>query len=216
MSLQNLRKRRTATRTPIKPPTAAKAVEQEAPKAPQRRTPVRKATTVPKKEVKPIEQEKEVVIQSTEAREQREPDTRKEASKPPTSEGSKSKPAESRPAHQRADGRVTSTEMRAMEHDARYKLFLSLNKRPDKFIPICHERPKSMQMRKDEAILRNIVPPKAPKGIKGSAGTFFCPYCVDWQVYHSHVWIGYNKCTGCSISTKDFYVAADNGLFGKE
>lgn len=68
--------------------------------------------------------------------------------------------------------------------------------------------PKKMVMRLNEAVMREIVPAKAP-----AKGALYCPYCVAWQPYKLHSWSGYNKCCGCGVGTLDFYTRADNKLF---
>lgn len=131
----------------------------------------------------------------------------------PTSERQSDK-AKPRPT---SEGAVTTEVMRSMEIEARYKLFLSMNNHPEKFIPLLvpKDLPKKMSMRKAEALIRKIIVDKAPKAPKGSAGVYYCPYCTDYQPFHSFVYFGSTKCCGCSISTRDFYTSSDNGLFGK-
>lgn len=136
-----------------------------------------------------------------------------EAPKPPIASERQSEPARPKPTTTGAE-KVSTEAMREMSLEARLKLWKSLNRNPEVFVGIRKELPKKMEMRKDEALLRNIIPSAAPK-LK-NAPVHYCPYCVDYQVFHYHNWTGYNKCTGCGITSKDFYVGVDNGIFGKE
>lgn len=194
-----------AVRNPESPASAPAAKPVETPVEPPKAT--RRAKVTPK-EVKPVEQTPKV-----EQKVERKVSPSPEAPKPTIPAGSHHPEPGPRHTDKPEEKRVSIEAMRAMEPEERYKLFKSLNKDPDKFIPIRNELPKMMQMRKDEALIRELISEKAPKA-KGHT-IHYCPYCVDWQIFHHHSWIGYNKCIGCSITTKDFYVAVDNGIFGK-
>jgi hypothetical protein len=101
-----------------------------------------------------------------------------------------------------------------MTMEERAKLFKTLNVgNVERFTPLLKELPKSMGLRLDEAIERKLVDKKKPKSITGFTA-YYCPYCIDWQSFYKHSYTGYLKCTGCSISTQDFYTRADNQLFG--
>lgn len=138
-----------------------------------------------------------------------------EASKPIVTSESPGTPAQPRPAYTGAPGseRISIEAMRAMEHADRYALWKRLNRNNEKFVPLRKELPKKEYMRKDEAIIRKLIGDK-PK-VK-NALVYYCCYCVDWQVFHSHSWTGYNKCISCGMTTKDMYIGVDNGIFGKE
>lgn len=172
----------------------------------------------------PIAEPKDVKDREEKAKKQpsiqTEKGTSKEASKPAPSSERQNPSAQPRPTakgteDKTKDKRVTVEVMREMTMEERYKLFKSLNKNPETFVPIRKELPKKIEMRLEEAKIRGIVQSKAPKAPKGT-DVYYCPYCSDWNIFHYHNWTGYKKCCGCNISTKDFYTSADNGLFGKE
>jgi hypothetical protein len=197
-------------KSPVAPAPKPEPEVEEPPSRPIRKPTVRKPE--PPKEVKPVEQEPEV--KQEEQRE--EPEVRKspEASEPIASPGGDGRIA----GHRRTDTpevkRYSSEALRAMEHEDRYRAWKRLNTDHEVFVPLLAQLPRKMQMLKAEAVLREIVSAKAPKA--KNLTLYYCPYCMDWQVFHYHSWTGYNKCTGCSISSKDFYTAVDNGIFGKE
>lgn len=185
---------------------------------------VARKPVVPSK-VKPKVQPKEVETNGTKKEEpkqhvqQSEPGAGKEASKPIITSKRPSEQTEPRPADKRekyaGESRLTSEEMRSITVEDRVKLFRSINGHSEEFYPLLKELPKRMQMRKDEALIRNLIHEKAPKAPRGMV-IYYCAYCVDWQPFYNHAWVGYIKCCGCSMSTKDFYICADNGLFGKD
>jgi len=182
-------------------------------------------TPAPPKEVKKVEPPKPVEkkVQPPKPVEKKvqppkpkpsEPRKSPQVEEPAVPAGGDIKPAEPRRTDTPAVERVSTEAMRAMPLEDRLALFKLLNRNAEKFVAIRRELPKKGYMRKDEALLRNIIPEKAPK-VK-NATVYYCPYCVDWQVFHYHNWTGYNKCTGCGITTKDMYTGIDNGIFGKE
>lgn len=216
-----------------KPQEPKSQVTSEAPKqptAPATRKPIgRRAPIKPSSQVKEVtkvdeaREKSQVVPKKTEVPNTRSHSTEgkgKEATKPVTTSGRQSPPAQSRPASKgtttNQQGRISVEAMRQMSIEDRHKLFKSLNVNPEVFVPIRKELPKKMEMRKDEAILRGIIPEKAPKVPKWIDYVGYCCYCVDWQPFHQHSWSGYKKCCGCGITTKDFYIGIDNGVFGKE
>lgn len=195
-----------AKRRAIAPPTR-KAVPKPAPRKASPNVDMRKPIEPPK-EVKKDEP-KTKVQPPIKGKERKSP----EAKEPAVTSGGTSAPAQPRRASE-AEKRVSVEAMRAMTLEDRYALFKKLNTNPERFVPIRSELPKKDYIRKDEAILREIIGPKPPK-VK-SATVYYCCYCVDWQVFHSHSFTGYNKCTGCGMTTKDMYIGIDNGVFGKE
>lgn len=207
-------------RRPVAPPPKAKVeVPKEEPKKelpktgatpPNRQPRVPRKTSVPVKEVKTVEPKKE-------APKQVEPRPSEEAPKPTVSTGSHAPQAEPRPSASREERAISSEAMREMSFEDRYKLYKLLNTNPEVFTPIVRKSdlPRTgVSMRKDEALLRKLIserPPKAPK----MGEVHYCPYCVDWQLFVPFTWTGYTKCCGCSMSTRDWYVSADNKLFNK-
>jgi hypothetical protein len=192
----------TKERKPIAPP-ARKPIAPPVKKAPAK--PVVKQE--PPKEVKKVEPKAKV--QPPVQREERKSP---EAPKPVVTAGSESPKPEPRRTTSEEVERFPIERIRLMELEERMKLFRRLNKDPEKFIPIRSDVPKQLQMRKDEAVLRKIIADK-PKA-KGME-VYYCPYCVDWQPFYNFSWLGSTKCIGCTVSTRDFYTAIDNGIFGK-
>jgi hypothetical protein len=195
-----------------------KPVVKKAPVIPAKKTPERKAIA-PQKQEEPKEVKQDVPKSTPKPKaqprkvEKHEPVTSPEASKPVIASERQSDTTRPRPAHTGAE-KVTVEAMKAMSLEERYKLWKTINKDPERFVGIRRELPKKMEMRKDEALLRKLIAEKAPKHKTGDV--YYCPYCVDWQVFHYHSWTGYKKCTGCGITSRDFYVGVDNGIFGKE
>lgn len=141
------------------------------------------------------------------------------ASKPIVASERKSQPTEPRPTDTREDferheEQLTAERMRELSVSAKKELFKKLNKKSleSQFITMLKpsEIPKKNYMRLKEAQIRKII------GDRPTKDALYCAYCIDWQPFQLHAWTGYKKCCGCGISTKDFHVACDNGLFGKE
>lgn len=110
----------------------------------------------------------------------------------------------------RKEGQLNAEQFRKMSFDEKIKLWKKLNQgRPsDSFITVVrrNELPKNVVLRKDEALARDVIPEKGPKG------ALYCPYCVTWSKFQYFPYTGYDKCIGCGISTRDWYVVADNSI----
>lgn len=111
--------------------------------------------------------------------------------------------------------RISVEAMRTLTLPERYRLWKKLNEGAETFTPLRKELPKQLAMRLNEAVMRGIVPKVPPSERPKGTVTYYCPYCIDWSVFHTHAWSGYEKCIGCSITVKDFYVQADNDLWKK-
>jgi hypothetical protein len=236
IATKNAKKKRVpgTTATPAQP-TTTKTSEVQSKKTATpatvatKKTPARPAPPVklPKTtEGKKANGKKEEVKQAIKQEPKQKPEARKstEASKPIVTSERPNPPAEPRPAHTRTtspdepvkhEEQVSVFQMRELSYKAKQDLFKRLNKgaSEDRFITLLKPSvlPKKLQMRLDEAKLRNLVEAKP-----SNKEALYCGYCVDWQPFHYHAWTGYRKCCGCSMSTKDFYIAVDNGIFGKE
>lgn len=106
---------------------------------------------------------------------------------------------------------ITYNQLRELTHPERLKLWEDLNKlKSDDFIQLVRrdQLPKALVLRMLEAKEHKLIAAKPP-----GKTIYYCPYCTDYMQFKHHTYTGYNKCIGCGISTRDFYVSADNQLF---
>lgn len=142
-----------------------------------------------------------------------------EVTKPASSSGSGREESRPRPANQREDipkveGQLNYAQLKELSYTARVELFRNLNKgSTEKFIQLIkrEELPKKLVMRKLEAEERGVLDKKPSRDAK----VYYCPYCVDYMKFIAHSFTGYDRCCGCGMTTKDFYISADNELFNK-
>lgn len=218
-------KRTSSTTTAPETSATSTAPATPAPTARPKRKPivapaVKKAP--PAKEVKPDVPKTEPKQEAVESQ----PGARAEVEKVIIAGKRTSPPTEPRPAptrkgaddfeEERDRRQISLDAMKAMSIEDRHKLFRELNKdtASEIFMTVRKELPKQLVMRKDEAILRGLIKPEAPR-VK-SLKVYYCGYCVDYMPFTSHSFTGYTKCCGCSISTRDFYIRADNQLFNAD
>lgn len=103
------------------------------------------------------------------------------------------------------EGQVTMLTMRGMTFAARHDLWKQLNTHTEDFVTLLKpsELPRKVQ--------REDRPGTAP-----NKEALFCPYCSEWMKFRVYSYSGYTKCTGCGISTRDFYTCAANNLWNRD
>lgn len=202
-------------RTPlVKPVETIESISKELPKPMQRPLPPKKTAPTAPKEVKTVEPKKEAPVK-------RQANPSKEAQEPAPPATSDSEGSEPRLTYQKPEGaktpvgQMTLSQLKTMEYNAQKALFKTLNTGVpvEEFVTLRRkdDLPKGMVMRLAEAQQRKIVGNKRP-----AKDAYYCPYCVNYMPFHAHSFTGYDKCTGCGISTMDFYTRADNNLFNRE
>lgn len=115
---------------------------------------------------------------------------------------------EFKPFVREKEGQVTLSELRKLSFTDRKELWRRLNTDETTFfgIVIPSEVHITRHMTKAEAVARGLITEKKPH-----KEALYCPYCHDWNLFRR--WNDYHKCTGCGISTNDFYTRTENNLW---
>lgn len=187
---KNVPQKRRPAPTPRPSATVAEPPKKAAPKK------------APPKKVAPTQQVSEPPKQSTP------PPTPQPKPQPPQA----STPPKPQPTPMNLPTQLSYNQLKELPHAERMVLWELLNKvKSDDFIQLIRrdQLPKQLVLRKLEANVRGILAASKPPG----KHIYYCPYCTDYMQFKYHAYTGYHKCIGCSISTRDFYVSADNQLF---
>lgn len=213
------------TRTTINPPKKAvpKALPKALPKATPKAAPVKAAPpkairkpAPPKKAPEarpkpPVEKEvvtyEETKIETAVATLER---PSEEAPEPVVAAERERPASEPRPADSvQEQGQTTVEALTKLEYNQLYPLWKRLNKGvPDgTFVTLRKQDdlPKTRYMRKAEAMHRGTIPASPPV-----RGAYYCPYCMIYMPFHNDTYMGYTRCCGCGISTKDYHTRGDN------
>jgi outer membrane biosynthesis protein TonB len=109
-------------------------------------------------------------------------------------------------------GQINYEDMIALSVTKRHTLWKKLNAsaHENQFFPILTKdaRRQLKPISFDEAVARELIKEKKP--VKDA---LYCPYCVSWSRFRQFSYTGYHKCTGCGISTEDYYVKLANHMF---
>lgn len=104
------------------------------------------------------------------------------------------------------EDQVSHRAMLELSFTARHDLWKQINKDapPEQFITLIRvvELPKAV---------KKEFPPAA--NTKPHKEALWCPYCGEWMKFRTFSYTGYECCTGCGISTRDFHTASANKLF---
>lgn len=60
------------------------------------------------------------------------------------------------------------------------------------------------------------IPPEVSGAERRSKKQLYCPYCGEYRIFKrilKNGYLTYPRCTGCNISTEDFYVKTYNKLW---
>lgn len=104
-----------------------------------------------------------------------------------------------------AEGQVTMLALHNMSLTEKHSLWKKMNQRYDStsFVPL---------LRRSD-MPKRIAKEYPPEGRPAIPGAMWCCYCGDWTIYESFVYVGSDRCIGCSISTKDYYNRSANKLW---
>jgi len=106
------------------------------------------------------------------------------------------------------DGQLTRLEMLKLSLTARMELWKKLNEDApyNDFVTILQS----------DALPKGVIQQKPPGAKPPTKDALWCPYCGDWQKFRLFSYTGYNKCTGCGISDRDYHTRMENNLWNKE